>query len=72
VVGPAAQTVVFGGLTYGTGAVWYDDFSLEIAEPGSDRWTAVAIPTRDSRPGASLEAAEPSPSSSRKHASSTG
>jgi C-terminal processing protease CtpA/Prc len=44
VIGPAAKNVAFGGIAMGTGSVWFDDFSLEVAEPGSERWTAVAIP----------------------------
>jgi hypothetical protein len=42
-VGPAAQKIVFGGIAFGEGAVWFDDFSLEAAEPGSEKWKAVAI-----------------------------
>jgi len=43
VVGPTAKHVVFGGLTYGSGTAWFDDFSLEVAEPGSKQWKAVTI-----------------------------
>jgi hypothetical protein len=38
-----ATKVLFGGLAEGKGQVWFDDFTLEVAEPGSDAWTTVDV-----------------------------
>jgi Peptidase family S41 len=43
VLGPTAYKVLFGGIAYGTGTVWFDDFSLETAAPAAKQWTAVTI-----------------------------
>ena len=39
----AAHKVLFGGLAAGKGQVWFDDFTLEVAEPGTDTWTKIEV-----------------------------
>ena len=42
-VDATARKVLFGGLAAGRGEVWFDDFTLEVAEPGTDTWTKVDV-----------------------------
>jgi hypothetical protein len=42
-IGPKATNVVFGGLAMGSGAVYFDDLTLETADPGASTWTEVAL-----------------------------
>jgi hypothetical protein len=40
---PDATNVALGGIAKGAGAVFFDDFTFEIADPGASTWTEFAL-----------------------------